>query len=294
MQKTTRLAAKMSVPAIAILLMASCSTAPFKGYKGLDLPPEKTAIVEPYTSATIVAYDGEKLPGGSGSLALSPGVHTIEISFAGVDGIWIRDSGPNHLFVEFKAEEGHAYWVRCESLSPARWTGYIVDKSTGKRVEARYVFAPSWALSTTERATRRVPNDPEAWQQRSNALFELKSYEEALQANDKATDLKPDDVNAWNTKGRIFLAMKQYEDALKAFDKTVELMPSASFGWYNKGLALHNMQRYEEALTAYDKAIELKPDYTNAWNNKAATLKSLGREDEATRCFERVKELTPK
>jgi regulator of sirC expression with transglutaminase-like and TPR domain len=294
MQKTAQLAAKVSGLAIAILLMASCSTVPFKGYKGPDLPPEKTAIIEPYSGATIVAYDGEKLPGALRGLALSPGAHTIEISFGGVGERWIGDSGPNHLFIEFKAREGHEYWVRCDWLSPTQWTGYIVDKSTGKRVDVRYVLAPSWALPTVETVIRQVPNDPQAWHQRSNALLDLKRYEEALQANDKATDLKPDHTDAWNTKGRIFLAMKQYEDALKAFDRTVELMPTASFGWYNRGLTLQNMQRYEEALISYDKAIELKSDYADAWNHKAFTLKSLGKEDEATRCFDGVKELRSK
>jgi hypothetical protein len=286
-----RWCAQAVVALLVCLLFLSCANTLVKGYKGPHLPPEKTAIVEPHTMANIVAYDGERPPGTLTKLILTPGSHTLEVSFSGVDDDWIHDSGPSHLFIEFTAEEGHAYLVRCESLSPARWTAYMTDKSTGKKIEVRYVLAPSWALPTFERAIREMPNDFVAWYKKSNALYDSKRYYEALQASDKVVELKPGFSDGWNSRGRIYLALNRVEDALEAFEKTIELNPKQHFSWYNKGLALQNLKRYEGALTAYDKAIELEPRDTDGWSRKAAVLMALGRTAEAADCLTKIKGL---
>jgi hypothetical protein len=270
------------VALLVCLLLSSCANTLVKGYKGPELPRDKIAIIEPHTYITIVAYDGEKL-GSPGPLAVAPGTHTIEVSTAGFDGVWMWEAGPSHLFFEFNAEEGQTYVVKYVNRLPNEWSMQVVDKRSGEKVKGRFVLAPAWALSNFETAIKRVPNDADAWIAKANALLGLKRYEEALQATNTVMGLRPDDPLLWNTRGLILLRMQRYEDALEAFEKTIELAPREAFVWFNKGLTLELMEKYVDAVRAYDKGLELNPNDAEAQKRKTEILRKLGGKREVAR-----------
>jgi hypothetical protein len=280
MEKFTRKFVGSAVFLSAFLFLFSCASTPVKGYRGSDLPPEKTAIIEPHSFITIVTYDGEKLPGTSNSVAVVPGVHTIEVSTFGSNGMWTWEAGHSHLFFEFNAEEGHTYVIRYVDLLPNEWSMYVVDKKSGEKVKGSFVSAPPWALSNFDAAIKKVPDDAEAWVGKTSDLLGLKRYDEALQANDTAIRLRPNDPIVWNTRGLIFLRTDRYKEALKAFQKTTELGPQEPFGWFNIGLTLELMEEYSKALQVYDKVLELKPGDTEVQNRKAEVLEKQSRKQD--------------
>jgi tetratricopeptide (TPR) repeat protein len=136
--------------------------------------------------------------------------------------------------------------------------------------------------------------DDDFWYRKGNALFDLKRYEEALEAYEKAIELNPEDAaDAWNGKGSALEALGRYEEALEAYEKAIELNPEdAADAWYDKGDALFDLKRYDEALEAYEKAIELNlEDAADAWYDKGNALYNLKRYDEALEAYEKAIEL---
>ncbi|MFP3206731.1 MAG: tetratricopeptide repeat protein, partial [Hydrogenobaculum sp.] len=88
----------------------------------------------------------------------------------------------------------------------------------------------------------------------------------------------------WNNKGDALRNLKRYEEALQCYDKAIQLEPNNALYWNNKGDALRNLKRYEEALQCYDKAIQLEPNNALYWNNKASVFEKLKKFNEARRC----------
>jgi tetratricopeptide (TPR) repeat protein len=132
------------------------------------------------------------------------------------------------------------------------------------------------------------------WNNKGNALYELKRYEDAIKAYDKAIELNPKYTDPWNNKGLVLHKLKRYEDAIKAYDKAIELDPKYADPWYNKGNVLAKLKRYEDAIEAYDKAIELDPKDAYPWYGKGNALYELKRYEDAIEAYDKAIEIDPK
>ncbi|MEO9028848.1 MAG: tetratricopeptide repeat protein [Ktedonobacteraceae bacterium] len=95
------------------------------------------------------------------------------------------------------------------------------------------------------------------WLNEGNALYNLKRYEEALDAYNRAIALDPNFANAYNNKGAALNGLKRYEEALDAYNRAIALDPNFANAYHNKGIALRNLKRPEEARAAFEKARQL-------------------------------------
>ena len=155
---------------------------------------------------------------------------------------------------------------------------------------------------------------------RGNALLELKRFEEALASYDQALEIKPDYADAlqqpWqsrcraqalrggagelrpgagaqarlrralNNRGNALQELKRFEEALASYDRALALKPDYAEALNNRGIALQELKRLEEALASYDRALALKPDYAEALNNRGNALQELKRLEEALASYD--------
>jgi hypothetical protein len=136
--------AQMVIPAILLLALTACASVT-KKYTGPTLPSDQTALVGsgPYTH--IENLDGQRIT--TLRMAVMPGEHKVEMRPAEQDQpnqaylfySWLSGS------VTFVAEAGHRYLVYVDFVptpGPAdeergsgfTWTGYVLDRSTGKKI----------------------------------------------------------------------------------------------------------------------------------------------------------------
>ena len=110
--------------------------------------------------------------------------------------------------------------------------------------------------------------------------------EEALASYDRAIALKPDYAEAYNNRGNALHDLKRPADALASYDKAIALKPDYAEAYNNRGNALQDLKRPAEALASYDKAIALKPDYAEAYWNQSLCLLLMGRFEQGWRQYE--------
>src|SRR5262249_29424109 len=84
--------------------------------------------------------------------------------------------------------------------------------------------------------------------------------EEALASCDKAIALKPDYAEAYNNRGNALNELRRLEEALASYDRAIAFKPDYAEAYYNRGNALNALKRHEEAVASYDRAIALKSD----------------------------------
>jgi predicted O-linked N-acetylglucosamine transferase (SPINDLY family) len=149
------------------------------------------------------------------------------------------------------------------------------------------------ALASYDKAIYLKPDYADAFNNRGNTLQELKRLDEALASYEKAVSLKPDYAEAFNNRGSALKELKRLDEALASYDKAISLKPDYADAFYNRGNALQELKRLDEALASYDKAISLKPDYAEAFNNCGNTLQELKRLDEALASYDKAIALKP-
>jgi len=137
------------------------------------------------------------------------------------------------------------------------------------------------------------PHQPDALNNRGNALQKMKRYDEALASYDQAIALQPGDAETHNNRGATLQEMMWFGEALASYDKAIALKPDYAKAYYNRGNLLQDIKRYEEALASYDKAIRLKPGYAEAHNNRGITLQEIRRFDEALASYGKAIALRP-
>lgn len=142
------------------------------------------------------------------------------------------------------------------------------------------------ALNAFSRAIQLEPNNGEAYYNRGNCLQELERYEEAGRDYERALNIYPDDAEIYLSKGNLEKRLRCFEQALVSCDRAIELKPDYAEAYYNRGAVLLDLRRLDEALTSYDRAIKLNPDYAESYWNKSLTLLLSGNLQEGWRLYE--------
>src|SRR2546421_535816 len=136
-------------------------------------------------------------------------------------------------------------------------------------------------LETAEKSVQLHPNDPAAYYQEGNALYNQKRYQEALVAYEHVIQLAPDDTRAYKRKGDILRKLNRYEVALDAYERAIPLAPADAEIYSGQGDAFAKLDHNEEALAAYERVLELAPDNASAWIGNVEVLSKLNRNQEA-------------
>ncbi|SRR5712692_2694539 len=149
------------------------------------------------------------------------------------------------------------------------------------------------ALNALEQAIRLDPGYAKAYHNKSLVLHDLKLYEKALVACERAIRLDPDYTPAHYNKGYILNGLNRYEEALAALEQAIRLDPNYAGAYTSKGYVLNNLKRHEEALTAFEQGIYLKSNDAKAYYGKGVALGALKRYEEALAAYEQVIRLDP-
>ena len=67
-----------------------------------------------------------------------------------------------------------------------------------------------------------------AYNNRGNAKFHLKQYNEAIKDYNQAIELNPQDAKAYNNRGNAKARLKQYTEAIKDYKKAKKLFEQQS------------------------------------------------------------------
>src|SRR5207248_7190709 len=105
----------------------------------------------------------------------------------------------------------------------------------------------------------------EQWLVEGDAHYQVKRFEEALEAYENVLLLDPNDAAVYNHKGFALLKLRRNEEAFDAFSKAraayefaIYLHPTDAETHVGKGLALHGLNRTLEALVALEHALDLE------------------------------------
>jgi hypothetical protein len=140
---------KFFIFVILLISLASCATPRYKLYEGNDLPPEQIAVLinsgaknlaiyinqvdgkAPPESGTKKSAFGSKLD-GSCRIELSPGQHTLSVSFAIISQGDIKGFYPvENQSITFNAEAGKIYLIKgLQDSSNNKWKGWVEQVSS--------------------------------------------------------------------------------------------------------------------------------------------------------------------
>jgi len=138
------------------------------------------------------------------------------------------------------------------------------------------------------KAIEIFPRNAAFFNNRGNALKELKQLEAAVSSYDQAITLKPDYADAYFNRGNALKELKQLETAVSSYDQAITLKPYYADAFYNRGIAHQELKQYEAAVSSYDRAISLKSDYAEAYNNRGNALKDLKQHEAAVLSYNRA------
>ncbi|MBV8841564.1 MAG: tetratricopeptide repeat protein, partial [Bryobacterales bacterium] len=144
------------------------------------------------------------------------------------------------------------------------------------------------ALSSFERALAIEPDYVHALYNRGNALWGLARLEEAIASYARVLALKPDYVDALYNRGNVLLELERYDAAVASYDRALAVKPDFVPVLYNRGNAFLGLKRYDAAVASYDQALAVDVDYAEAWNNRANALLELEHYEEAIASCDRA------
>ena len=136
------------------------------------------------------------------------------------------------------------------------------------------------AVELFDRALKIFPH-PITFNNRGNALLDLKRPEQALDSYDQALAINPDFAEALNNRGVALFNLKRPEQALGSYERALAIRPDYAEALNNCGNVLRDLKRYEDALACYERALAIKPDYAEALNNCGNVLLDLKRPEQA-------------
>ena len=132
------------------------------------------------------------------------------------------------------------------------------------------------------------------------AYFNLKRYDEAIQALQKALTLKPGhNVTAeflgksYFRKGVAALQAKQYDAAIEQLRKARESAPKDGFISYNLGEAHLFLKNYSEAERAYNQALEQMPRSAEVFQRLGLVYEKQKKWELSLNAYNKANELNP-
>ena len=96
-------------------------------------------------------------------------------------------------------------------------------------------------------------------------LYDLKQYDQAIEAATNAAKLLPADHRPWFIIGLCNYSQWKMKSASEAFARSAEINPRLKQTWFLKASADRMRNAREESIAASKKAIELDPNYAEAY-----------------------------
>jgi len=139
------------------------------------------------------------------------------------------------------------------------------------------------------------------YQLKAIILFELREFEQALEAIENAIKLKPGVADLYYKKIHGYILNKRFKEALDFIEETMKKFPKETKVLLHKkaylfdkmGYYENDLSKYEESLDILDKLIELYPEDLDLINSKVYGLAYLEREEESIELAKKLISLAP-
>lgn len=135
------------------------------------------------------------------------------------------------------------------------------------------------ALEKLRQANRLMPEQPDAWRQRVQILFQMERYEDVISISDSANTYASDDAFVQFFTGASYMLTDQPQEAFTWLE-------SASFSPANRNFrsviqstladVQTDLDSWNDAKRSYERALRLDPANHNAMNNYAYNLSLQG------------------
>jgi tetratricopeptide (TPR) repeat protein len=149
------------------------------------------------------------------------------------------------------------------------------------------------ALASYEQALKIKPDYDDAFCNRGNTLQELKRFDDALASYEQALKIRPDHADAFNNRGNTLHELRRFDDALASYEQALKIRPDYADAFCNRGNTLQELKRFDDALASYEQALKIRPDYPQAFYNRGNTLRELKRFDDALASYEQALKIRP-
>src|SRR4029453_14385360 len=127
----------------------------------------------------------------------------------------------------------------------------------------------------------------------ANALYALKSYEDAISHYRQYLQARPDHVGALSRLGIALMATGQLPNAISAFQRAAEINPQDGAVQQNLANALYDARNVDAALEPARRAVALRPDDPAAHDLLGQILALQGQLPAAAAEFERALAIDP-
>lgn len=147
------------------------------------------------------------------------------------------------------------------------------------------------AESHFEEATRRLPDQREAWEGLSQSRSSEGDLVGALAALKEAQAAIPSEAEFHQREGAILVRMGRPDDARKAYETAVALAPKDALLRARYGELLRDLGQVEESIQRLREATKIDPEGAAYWNSLGMTLGGNARFPEAEVAFRKAVEL---
>jgi tetratricopeptide (TPR) repeat protein len=125
-------------------------------------------------------------------------------------------------------------------------------------------------------------------------LYDLRSYEAAIQKFDKAISLDSKYASAYIERGMAYHKLGKPDQGFADLDEAIRLNPTFYYAFFNRGLAYYNSSQMNKAIPDYDEALRLNPEYAIAYNNRGLCYYTLQNYTKAKSDFDMAIKYDPK
>jgi serine/threonine-protein kinase len=116
------------------------------------------------------------------------------------------------------------------------------------------------ALAECERALALEPGYYFAMFGKTEALRQLRRYDEARQTAEQAMQRYPDQRSFADMLGTVFFEQGNYAGAERAFRHSIQLQPDSAFAYANLNATLLRLNRSDEALRTLQQGLQVRPN----------------------------------
>ena len=111
---------------------------------------------------------------------------------------------------------------------------------------------------------------------KSDTLFMLGKYKEAIECCDEVLKHNSQDVDTLRTKSLSLGKLGKYEEGIEHINAAIKIAPQDEFIWAMKGVFLVNWGKYNETIEFCEEALKLNPQNATALATKGKALLMLG------------------
>lgn len=146
-------------------------------------------------------------------------------------------------------------------------------------------------LAACERAIILKPNadNLEIWTARSNALFELRRYADAVVSYRRVLTVQPQNSFALTQQCAALFRLGNFKDAIATCENALEIngdwgTTTPANAWYYRGLAFTSSDRWQDALDSFNRARAINPNDLLVQAERCRSLAAVAEHREEDPC----------